>query len=142
MEYTKQVETRWSDLDPNYHLKHSSYYDFGAYCRICFLYDNGITDKLMREHEIGPILFREECFFKKEIIFGDKVTINLKLRSVSKDSRKFSMLHEIFKNDMLAATLNIDAAWMSTKLRKVITPPEIIIRSLDVLDKTEDFVFT
>src|ERR1700733_7444708 len=99
MEYIKQVEIRWSDLDPNFHLRHSVYYDFGAYCRICFLFDNGITDKVMNEHNIGPILFREECLFKREIIFGDKISIVLKLKSVSADFRKFSMYHEILKND-------------------------------------------
>ncbi|MEP6682991.1 MAG: acyl-CoA thioesterase [Parafilimonas sp.] len=143
MEYIKQVEIRWSDLDPNYHLRHSVYYDFGAYCRICFLFDNGITDKVMKQHEIGPILFREECLFKREIIFGDKVSIALRLKSVSADFRKFTMYHEIFKNDNeLAAQLTIDAAWMNTKLRKVVIPPSIIINSLDVLPKTEDFKFT
>ena len=142
MEYIKQVEIRWSDLDPNYHLRHSAYYDFGAYCRICFLYDNGITDEVMKHHEIGPILFREECLFKREIIFGDKVSISLQLKSVSADFRKFSMYHEIIKNNNeLAAQLTIDAAWMNTRLRRVIVPPEIIINSLDVLPKTEDFKF-
>ncbi|MEP6465127.1 MAG: acyl-CoA thioesterase [Parafilimonas sp.] len=124
MEYRKQVEIRWSDLDPNYHLRHSCYYDFGAYCRICFLFDNGVTDKVMHEHNVGPVLFREECFFKREIVFGDKVSITLKLQSVSADFRKFTMYHEIFKNDNeLAAQLTIDAAWMNTKLRKIIVPP-------------------
>ena len=141
MEYIKPVEIRWSDLDPNFHLRHSVYYDFGAYCRICFLYDNGITAKVMQQNSIGPILFREECFFKREIVFGDSVSINLKLKSVSKDFRKFSMFHEIFKNDELAALLTIDAAWMNTSLRKVVVPPDIIIKSIDVMDKTEDFQF-
>ena len=68
MKYVKKVEIRWSDLDPNYHLRHSVYYDFGAYCRICFLIENGITDELMKQYEVGPVLFREECLFKREII--------------------------------------------------------------------------
>ena len=35
--YSKKVEIRWSDLDPNFHLRHSVYYDWGAYTRISFL---------------------------------------------------------------------------------------------------------
>ena len=140
MDFIKHVEIRWSDLDPNYHLRHSAYYDFGAYCRICFLHENNVTDRLMRELEIGPVLFREECFFKREIIFGDRVKINLKLKSVSADFRKFSMTHEIFKNETeTAALLIVDGAWIHTRLRKVIIPPEIIIKSFNVLAKTEDF---
>jgi acyl-CoA thioester hydrolase len=141
MEYIKPVEIRWSDLDPNYHLRHSVYYDFGAYCRISFLFENGVTDKLLREHHLGPVLFREECLFKREIIFGDKVNISLKLKSVSKDFRKFSMFHEIYKNDEIAALITLDGAWMNTRLRKITVPPEIIISSLNRLTKTEDFQF-
>jgi len=140
MEYKKNLEIRWSDLDPNFHLRHSVYYDYGAYCRISFLYENGLTDAVMREHSIGPVLFREECFFKREIIIGDKISISLKLRSVSADFRKFTMFHEIYKNDgELAALLTIDGAWMNTQLRKIAVPPPIIIDSLNVMPKTDDF---
>ena len=142
MKYLKRVEIRWSDLDPNFHLRHSSYYDFGAYCRIAFLFENGITARLMNEQEIGPVLFREECFFKREIVFGDEITVSLKLRSVSKDFRKFSMQHEIYKNgNEPAAMLIVDGAWMHTRRRKIIVPPAIVINTLDHMEKTEDFVF-
>lgn len=141
MEYIKAVEIRWSDLDPNYHLRHSVYYDFAAYSRICFLFDNGVTDKVMRENNIGPILFREECFFKREISFDDRVQISLKLRSVSPDYKKFSFLHEIYKNNNeLAALLNVDGAWMNTQSRKIIVPPAIVIHSINSLPKTNDFI--
>jgi acyl-CoA thioester hydrolase len=141
MEYKKDVEIRWSDLDPNFHLRHSVYYDYGAYCRICFLADNGITEAVMKEHAIGPILFWEECFFKKEIKFGDRISISLKLKKVSVDFRKFSMVHEIYKNNNeLAAVLTIDGAWMHTQQRKIIVPPPIVINSLNVLPKTDDFI--
>jgi acyl-CoA thioester hydrolase len=140
MEYKKDVELRWSDLDPNFHLRHSVYYDYGAYCRICFLFDNGITDAVMKQHSIGPVLFREECSFKREIVFGDKITVSLKLKSVSTDFKKFTMLHEIFKNNAeLAATLIIDGAWMHTQLRRIAVPPQIIINSVDKMPKTDDF---
>jgi acyl-CoA thioester hydrolase len=50
-----------------------------------FCFENGITARVMNEHEIGPVLFREECFFKREIVFGDEISISLRLKSVSKD---------------------------------------------------------
>lgn len=141
MNYIKDVEIRWSDLDPNFHLRHSVYYDYGAYCRINFLFDTGITEEVMRQHAIGPVLFREECFFKSEIKFGDKISISLKLRFVTADFRKFSMVHEIFKNgNELAALLIIDGAWMHTERRKIVSPPQIVIDSLDKIPKTDDFV--
>jgi acyl-CoA thioester hydrolase len=143
MNYTKNIELRWSDLDPNFHLRHSAYYDFGAYCRISFLSEHGVTAKVMHEHSIGPVLFREECFFKREIVFGDNVTINLKLKSISEDFRKFSMAHEIYRNkNELAALIVVDGAWMHTVLRKITVPPEIVKKTVDEIEKTDDFVIT
>ena len=67
--YKKQFEIRWADLDPNYHVLHSRYYDFGAYCRMSYFIEHGLTPELMMQHNIGPILFREQCMFKREIQF-------------------------------------------------------------------------
>lgn len=83
--FEKNIEIRWSDLDPNNHLRHSAYYDYGAYSRICFLNEHGLTAETMLQHNIGPILFREECLFKKEIKFGDTIKINVKLDKATLD---------------------------------------------------------
>ncbi len=138
--YSKKIEIRWADLDPNFHVLHSKYYDFGAYCRMSFLTENGITVPLMQEYHIGPIIFREECLFKKEIKFGDDFTVTLMLDKVSADHRKWTMVHELRTNgDVLAAFITVDGAWMDTQLRKVAVPPEIFIKGFDAIPKTKDF---
>jgi acyl-CoA thioester hydrolase len=140
MTYSTKTEIRWSDLDPNFHLRHSCYYDFGAYCRISFMNDNGITPAVMMKHHIGPIIFREECVFKREIKFGDTVETRLLLEKVSADYRKWTMVHEIWINgDTLAAVLTIDGAWMDTAQRKITAPPETFIAGFNVIPKTATF---
>jgi len=139
-EYFKKIEIRWADLDPNFHVLHSKYFDFGAYCRMCFLTENGITVPLMQEHHIGSIIFREECLFKKEITFGDEITVTLKLDKRSDDYRKWTMKHELWKNgDILAAVITCDGAWVDTKLRKVIPLPDVFRKGFDTIPKTEKF---
>jgi acyl-CoA thioester hydrolase len=123
--YSKKVEIRWSDLDPNFHLRHSVYYDFGAFLRISFLAEHGLTAAFMQQHHMGPVIFREECVFKREIHFNDAVTINVKLTSASADMSRWTMVHEIWKNaDTLSAILTVDGAWIDTQLRKLTVPPE------------------
>jgi acyl-CoA thioester hydrolase len=140
MNYSKKIEIRWSDLDPNFHLRHSCYYDFGAYCRISFMQDNGITPAVMMQYHTGPIIFREECVFKREIKFGDAVEINVMLDKVTADYRKWTMVHEIWANgDTLAAILTIDGAWMNTAQRKITVPPESFIAGFDAIPKTDTF---
>ena len=46
--FSKELSFRWSDLDPNFHVRHSAYYDFGAQHRIEILESLGLTMKVMR----------------------------------------------------------------------------------------------
>lgn len=138
--YTKEVEIRWSDIDPNFHLRHSVYYDFGAFVRISFLAEHGLTTAQMQQQQIGPILFREECVFKREIHFQDKVSINLRLRKCTRDMGRWTMVHEILKNDTtLSAILTIDGAWIDTQKRKLALPPASFIEVFEKIPRTEDF---
>ena len=138
--FEKNIEIRWSDLDPNFHVLHSRYYDFGAYCRMAFMVEHGFTPAVMAKHHIGPILFREECIFKKEIKFGDKITINFKLDKLSENFARWTMKHEIFINDTtLAALITADGAWMDIVLRKLSTPPAEAEDLFNKAPKTETF---
>ena len=139
-EFVRNVEIRWSDLDPNFHLRHSVYYDFGALARIAFFNSVGITPQLMLQHNIGPILFKEECIFKKEIRFEDKVTINIKLDKTKTDYARWSIVHEIFKNDnTLAAVISVDGAWIDTLKRKLTPPPYSFNTLFELMPKTQNF---
>jgi acyl-CoA thioester hydrolase len=58
---------RWADLDPNGHVRHSVYYDWGAVARIAYLEKQGVGLDWMVRNGIGPVLFREEARFSREI---------------------------------------------------------------------------
>ncbi len=138
--YSKKIEIRWADLDPNFHVLHSKYYDFGAYCRMAFLTEHGITTKLMMDNHIGPIIFREECLFKREIRFGDELEVFLYLSKCNEDGSRWSMMHELWINgNTLAAVINIDGAWIDTAIRKLAKPVEICKIGLELIPKTANF---
>lgn len=138
--YSKKIEIRWADLDPNFHVLHSKYYDFGAYCRMAFLTEHGITTQLMMDNHIGPIIFREECLFKREIRFGDALEVFLYLSKCNEDGSRWSMMHELWINDnILAAIINIDGAWIDTTIRKLARPVEVCKIGLELIPKTEKF---
>lgn len=125
------VQVRWSDMDPNFHLRHSVYYDWGALCRVEYLTQEGLTWQRMHELQIGPILFREECIFRREIRMGDPVTIDLKLLKAKRDFSRFTIQHEIQKdNSTVAALLTVDIAWMNGITRKLTVLPAEDIESL------------
>ena len=139
-EFSKMVQMRWSDLDPNFHLRHSVYYDWGAFCRIEFLNGHGLTAGVMQQLQFGPVLFREECVFRKEIRSGDQVAISLQILKARKDYSRWSIQHRITKNgDTLCAVLNVDGAWMNVLERKLMSPPEKVFEVFERMPKGEGF---
>lgn len=140
-EYKKSVEMRWADVDANQHVTHSKYYELGAHCRMSFLYEHGITPELLKKELFGPILFREECTFRRELVAGEIVTVNFALTKARKDGSRFSVYHEIKKADgTLAAVIHADLVWMDLMKRKLTVPPAIVAAMIEDSPKHEGFV--
>ena len=138
--FTREVQVRWSDLDPNVHLRHSVYYDWGAFCRIAFLGEHKLSAELMQQLQIGPILFREECVFKKEIRLGDKVTISLHILKSKKDFSRWTIQHTIMKNnDSVAAIITVDGAWLNIAKRTLAIPPAEVTDVFSQMPLAENF---
>ncbi len=137
--FERPLQLRWSDMDPNFHVRHSVYYDFGAQLRIEFLFAHGLNPKVMAEHHFGPVLFREEAVFRKELRFGDDLRMNLFITALTRDFSRFSFLHEILKGDTLCATVKVDGAWIDTVKRKLVAPPEVARPAFEAMPKSTDF---
>jgi acyl-CoA thioester hydrolase len=139
-EFSREIQLRWSDLDPNFHLRHSIYYDWGALARIEFFYAHGLTAELMTRLHFGPILFREECTFRKEIRLGDKITINLTILKAKRDYSRWTIRHEIFKNgNIVAAIIIVDGAFLDTVQRKLSIPPPEVASAFSLIKPDESF---
>ena len=138
--FSLDIQIRWSDLDPNFHLRHSVYYDWGALCRVQFLNKYGLDSTTMLRLQLGPILFREECVFRKEIRSSDAVAIDLKLLRARADFSRWSIQHQIVKEGtIVSAVLTVDGAWMHTVQRKLATPPEEVHAVFNAMPKSDAF---
>ena len=93
----------------------------------------------MTQLHFGPILFREECVFKKEIRLGDKVTINLELLKSRRDYSRWTIQHTIMKNDTVSAILTVDGAWLDTIKRKLALPPQQVVHVFEKMPMGENF---
>mgnify|MGYP000844730064 FL=1 len=135
------VSLRWADLDPNFHLRHSVYYDFAATARVEFQAACGLSTQLMIEQHFGPILFREEALFKKEVRPGDALHITVMVTRLRKDASRFSFRHELIRSsdNAVCAIMNIDGAWIDTQKRKLTVPPPFVIELMEKAARSEDF---
>jgi acyl-CoA thioester hydrolase len=137
--FTMPIGLRWADFDPNAHARHSVYYDWGAMARLTFLERQGVGLAWMARNGIGPVLFREEARFQREIHFGDDLVIDLQLAAASPDGRKWRMRHRIVRGAEVAATIEVDGAWLDLRARKIVVPPADLVRACDALARAEDF---
>jgi acyl-CoA thioester hydrolase len=137
--YIKSIEVRWADLDPNFHMLHSKYYDLGAYIRMCFFVENGITQHELHAHRLGPILLREECTFRKEIRFGDKVDIDMQIIKARPNLLRWSIRHHIHRNGELSAIISVDGSWIHLDRRKMAMPPQQFVDVFQQMPRSNDF---
>lgn len=121
------VELRWADLDANRHVRHSAYYDFAAQARIQFMSQAGLDSKKLEALQIGPILFREECVFRKEIVLEDTVHITTEMLRARHNFSRWAIQHRFLKNEAILATvLTIEGAWLDLRLRKLVVPNDFV----------------
>jgi len=138
--YNVKAEIRWSDIDANFHVLHSRYYEYCANARLNILAQNGMTMQVIQDEHIGPILFREEAVFKRELKFGDAIEIRITLLKANQDFSRWSFKNEIWKNgDTLAAIVTVDGAWMDTVKRKLTVPPERFQKAFALFPRAENF---
>ncbi|NJN41615.1 MAG: thioesterase [Flammeovirgaceae bacterium] len=134
------IQIRWADIDANAHLRHSAYYDYGASMRMTALHKLGITLEKLKDECLGPILFREEALFRKEIKLEDHITIDIQLVKLKPNGQRWSLRHHIRKSDgTVAAIINIDGAWMDIRKRKLAEPNEYMKSIWNDCPRSDDF---
>lgn len=137
-----ETKVLWSQIDANMHLRHSAYADFAAQARVEMLSSLGMTAAVMQQEHIGPVLFREETIYLKEVRPNDVVRITCLLSKCREDGSRWSFRQEVYRSDdVLAARINVDGAWIDMAKRKLTAPPaDFNQRLLDNLPKTADFI--
>lgn len=122
--YEKTYTVRWADMDPNVHMRHSAYTDYAAQLRLEYLADHGYPLHTFAKLAIGPILFREDTRFLKEVGISEVIRVRGELAGISEDGARWRIVHTIYKADgQEAATITVDGAWLDLRLRKLTVPP-------------------
>ncbi|MGI4866603.1 MAG: acyl-CoA thioesterase [Janthinobacterium lividum] len=136
MPHSQTYTVRWAELDPNGHMRHSAYADFAADQRVHWLASMGFDVKRFGELQIGPILFREETKYLKEIHGGEQIRVEGRVASTAPDGSRWTIEHTIYKADgRLAATVTVDGAWLDLGRRKLTVPPADLAAAMSVKEE-------
>lgn len=130
----------WSQVDANQHLRHSAYADFGAQARLLVLKSIGFDMITFKKLQIGPVLFREELIYFREVVPNDTIGVTAELVKTRKDGSRWSIKHEIFRGDGIrAAQIKVDGAWLDLANRKLTGLPSQLVDEFMSLPKAEEF---
>ena len=140
MKFEITFNTKWSDFDPNRHMRHTAYNDYAAEVRVRFFQQHGLSINEFAKLNIGPILFKEETSFYKEIHIGENIQVQMELEGVSKGIERWKFNHKIFnQNGKLSAEIKVYGAWIDLVKRKLTAPPKKFVTIFEDLPKTSNF---
>ena len=131
----------WSQIDANQHMRHSAYADFGAQARLTMLESLGLKPSELFKYKIGPVLFREELFYLREIGINDYIKVTSELIKARSDGSRWSIRHEIFRGDGIKAAIIIaDGAWIDMEKRKLALLPPELSKCFMKAPRTHDYI--
>ncbi|MGJ1263314.1 acyl-CoA thioesterase [Sphingobacterium spiritivorum] len=130
----------WAQIDANRHMRHSAYADICAQARSNMLKKIGLSLDQFASQGIGPILFREELIYHREVRLDEYVSVKIVLTKFNLANARFSFRHEVYKEDgVKAATVNVDGAWLDIKARKLVNIPEEWYVFMQHVPKADDY---
>jgi acyl-CoA thioester hydrolase len=139
-DYAKTFEIRWADLDPNAHMRHSAYADYGAQARVGFLSEHGFGLGEFMKSRLGPVLFREDLKYLREIRPNEVIRVTCEATGMSPNRKHWRIRHRIFRQDgELACVIDCQGAWLDLVARKVIPAPPELEAAMQAMPKAEDY---
>lgn len=138
--FEKEIEVRWSDLDANKHVTHTSYATFATHARVSWMEAMGCSIERLLVLGFNAVLLKEHTEYYREIFLSEKVAIKVIFAGSSADNAHWKFIHEIYKSDgKLAAINTVYGAWMSSKTRKIAIPPKEFLDLIKNVPRTPDF---
>lgn len=139
--FSIRIEVRWSDLDANRHLAHTSFLDYAVQARFDFLRDSGFGLDRLGELGIGPVVLRDEVEYRREVRAEETLEVTLDLAGMSDSGKRWLFHQEIRRADKtVAASVRSAGAWLDLTRRRLVTPPADLEQALRRLRHTDDFL--
>lgn len=138
--FEEHFAIRWSDLDANRHVRNTIFSELATHTRFRLLEAHGFPQAQFESLRFGPVMFREEIRYRRELVFGEEVTVSVLFAGLSEDGSQWRVHQEVTRADgKQAAVLTIDGAWIHLDSRKVIAPPRELLNLLQALPRSSGF---
>ena len=68
-------EVGWFDCDANRHLKNTAFLEYAIEARFRYFHEHGFPASAFAEHQIGPVVVKDEITYKRELHLLDKFRV-------------------------------------------------------------------
>lgn len=138
--FSCRLEVRWTDLDGNRHLRNTAYSEYATHTRFRLLASHGFDQAELESLRFGPVMMREEIRYRREVLFGDTLIVNVRCAGLSLDGSQWRVYQDILRSDgREAAVLTIQGGWIHLDSRKLAVPPTELTAILQALPRTRDY---
>ena len=138
--FRTEIEVRWADLDANGHVRNTAYSEFATHARLRFLDTRGFPGERFARTGVGPIFFREETLFRRELHLGEAVTIEVRCDGLSGDVSRWRVEHRVLRETgEEAARVTVEGSWLDLGSRKLAAPPQDLAAALRDLPRTDRY---
>ncbi len=141
MKFFYEGQVLWSQIDSNQHMRHSAYADFAAQARLVMLESLGLLPPKLYEYKIGPVLFREELIYLREIGINEFIKVTSEIIKARPDGSRWSIRHDLYRGDGIkAAVIVADGAWIDMEKRKLAILPKELSDLFMKAPKSSDYI--
>lgn len=135
-----QFEVRWADLDGNRHVRNTIFSEYATHTRFRLLETLGFPQDRLEELRFGPVVLKEEIRYRREVLFGDVLRVDVRCSGLSEDGSQWRVRQDVYRADKKeAAILIIQGSWIDLDKRKAIAPPPELAAVMMGLPQTPDF---
>src|SRR6185436_4113800 len=122
--YLKEFAVGWGELDANNHMGNTSYLDIAATTRFSFFAQHGFPASRFRELGFGPIVFKDEIEYSREMMLLESFTVNFLQDGINHDGSVFRIVNEFMnaRGERIARILS-HGGWFNLTKRKLQAPP-------------------
>jgi acyl-CoA thioester hydrolase len=138
--YEKTFIAGWGDMDFNSHMRNTAYLDRSADVLMMYFSENGFPMTEFMRLRIGPVIMKDEIEYFREVQMLETLKVTLSQAGHAQDGSRFLIRNEIYRSDgKLAARVTSAGGWLDLSNRRLIVPPEALLKAMQSISKTDDF---
>jgi acyl-CoA thioester hydrolase len=112
-------------------MRHTAYNDYAAESRVRLFDKYGLSLAKFNALSVGPVLFKEETNFFREISMGEDIKVEVLLKGASEGGERFKFSHRIVRSDgVVAAEIEVYGAWIDLNKRRLANELPDLVRDM------------